>query len=278
MTATSSVKAPASGDGGQARLEWKEVKTSGNDALAVRASKKLKSDELLITSWAGAVLRLELDRVPLWRGNHVAVKQLADDFSRYLYLPRLRDSEVLAQAIADGLTLTSWTQDSFAYADGWDEQSQRYRGLQIGRRIQVSLDGGGLLVKPAVAQAQFAADQDEQNKRTTGNGGSESKEEGFKGARNGEAETSTGKTIPPEPPKARRFHGSVTLNPVRLGRDAADIANEIVQHLLKQPGARVEVTLEIQAEIPTGATEDLTRTVSENCRTLKFRNFDFEEE
>jgi hypothetical protein len=69
----------------------------------------------------------------------------------------------------------------------------------------------------------------------------------------------------------------VTLNPVRLGRDASDIANEIVQHLMKQPGARVEVTLEIHAEIPEGATDDTVRTVNENCRTLKFKTFDFEE-
>ncbi len=32
--------------------------------------------------------RMELDRVPLWRGSHVAVKQLIEDFGRYLYLPR----------------------------------------------------------------------------------------------------------------------------------------------------------------------------------------------
>jgi len=43
--------------------------------------------------------------VPLWRGNHVAVRQLVGDFSRYLYLPRLRETAVLLQAIRDGLGL-----------------------------------------------------------------------------------------------------------------------------------------------------------------------------
>ena len=55
------------------------------------------------------------------------------------------------------------------------------------------------------------------------------------------------------------------------------MANEIVQHLMKQPGAKVEVTLEIHVEILEGATDDTVRTVNENCRTLKFTNFDFEE-
>ena len=74
----------------------------------MRASKKLRSDELLLTGFAGTLLRMELDRVPLWRGDHVAVKQLAEDFARYLYLPRLKDPAVLVGAIRDGVGLLTW--------------------------------------------------------------------------------------------------------------------------------------------------------------------------
>jgi hypothetical protein len=35
------------------------------------------------------MLRNYLDDVPLWRGEHVAVRQLVEDFARYLYLPQL---------------------------------------------------------------------------------------------------------------------------------------------------------------------------------------------
>lgn len=38
---------------------------------------------------------MELDKVPLWRGDHVTLKQLVEDFAQYLYLPRLKDSDVL---------------------------------------------------------------------------------------------------------------------------------------------------------------------------------------
>ena len=75
----------------QAPVTWQALRLSGTDALAVRASKKLRSDELLITSFAATALKMELDRVPLWRGDHVAIKQLVEDFARYLYLPRLSD-------------------------------------------------------------------------------------------------------------------------------------------------------------------------------------------
>jgi hypothetical protein len=92
-----------------------------------------------------------LGRLQLWRGPHAAVKQLAEDFARYFYLPRLHDSNVLAEAISEGLGLISWMQNSFAYADGWDQEKQRYRGLQVGRQIMVNIEGDGLLVRPTAA-------------------------------------------------------------------------------------------------------------------------------
>ena len=114
----------------QAPIEWQALRLSGQDALAVRASKKLKNDESLITSFAATRLRMELDRIPLWRGNHVAIKQLAEDFARYLYLPRLKDSSVLLGAVRDGVALLTWSKDAFAFADSFDENEGRYRGLR----------------------------------------------------------------------------------------------------------------------------------------------------
>lgn len=51
----------------------------------------------------------------------------------------------------------------------------------------------------------------------------------------------------------------------------------MVQHLGGLPGAAVEIHLEIQARLPEGATESTVRIVTENCRTLKFREHRFEE-
>jgi hypothetical protein len=58
----------------QATVEWQSARLSGQDALAVRASKKLRGDEHLIAGFAPSRLRMELDRVPLWRGDHVAIR------------------------------------------------------------------------------------------------------------------------------------------------------------------------------------------------------------
>ena len=88
-----------------APIEWLAMRLSGQDSLAARASKKLKGDELLVTGFAATRLRMELDRVPLWRGDHVSIKQIVEDFARYLYLPRVCDPTVLLRAISDGAAL-----------------------------------------------------------------------------------------------------------------------------------------------------------------------------
>jgi hypothetical protein len=78
-------------------------------------------------------------------------------------------------------------------------------------------------------------------------------------------------------PKApRRFHGAVELDPERVGRDASQIADEVIAHLTGIVGADVRATLEIEAKIPGGANEQVVRTVTENCKALKFQQQGFE--
>ena len=63
-----------------------------------------------------------------------------------------------------------------------------------------------------------------------------------------------------------------------MGRDASQIADEVIAHLAGLVGANVTVTMEIEAEIPDGAPEHVVRTVTENSQTLKFTNQAFEQE
>jgi hypothetical protein len=259
-----------------APVDWQEIRLQGQDALAVRASKKLKTEELLLTEFAGTRLRLELDRIPLWDGDHVSLKQLASYFAKYLYLPRLKDSDVLLASVRDGLHLLTWQQESFAYADGWDADQKRYRGLKVGSVGGISLASDAVLVKPDVAVKQMEQDA---AKRAASGGSGTSPDSGLQPhPPTGGAATGT----QPEPkavPEAlpRRFHGSKQLDPMRLSRDAGQVADEVVQHITKLVGAKVDVTLEIRADIPEGAPESVIRTVTENCRTLHFKDHGFEE-
>jgi len=253
----------------QTNPEWQAFRLTGQDALAIRASKKLRNDELLISGLAASRLRLELDQVPLWRGDHVPIQQLTEDFARYLYLPRLRDMGVVVEAIRSGLGLLTWSQDSFAYAESFDETAGRYRGLQAGRQIWIDGDNPiGLLVKPEPAQRQLAAEAPTP-------GGGKPPAGGMSGTTPPQP-GGVGPTPPPTPTAPKRFHGTATLDSKRVGRDAGRIADEVVAHLAGLVGSNVKVTLEIEAEIPSGASDHVVRTVTENCRTLKFNSQGFE--
>jgi predicted AAA+ superfamily ATPase len=252
-------------------VEWPEARLQGRDGLAARAAKRLRNEELLLVQMGGPRLRIELDRVPLWRGDHVGLKQLAEDMARYLYLPRLRDEDVLLGAVRDGVASLNWREETFAYAEGWDGQRNRYQGLRAGEAIRPSLDGPSVLVKPEAAARQL--EEDRKREETRDGGGTSqttTKEEG----EDQHDDKGDGKK---PPPKLRRFHGAVKLDPLRVERDAGRIAEEIVQHLTGLVGAEVEVVLDIHARLPEGASEKLARDVTENCRTLKFDSYGFEE-
>jgi predicted AAA+ superfamily ATPase len=251
----------------QAEVTWQAIRLTGQEALAVRASKKMRSDELLITSLAGTRLRMDLDRVPLWRGEHVDIRQLLEDFARYLYLPRLKNSTVLLGAVRDGLALLTWERDSFAYADSYDEAAGRYRALRGGQHVVLpDTEPPGLLVKPEVARRQMDAETP-----PAGPGTGPWVIEPIQPPPGTEPQ-------PPVPPQPRRFHGSVTLDPTRVGRDASRVAEEVIAHLAGVAGAQVTVTLEVEARLPQGAPDNIVRTVTENSRTLKFSSHGFENE
>lgn len=258
----------------RAEEAWQAIRLTGNDALAVRASKKLRNDELLVTFLAGTRLRMELDRVPLWRGDHVAIKQLIEDCARYIYLPRLKDPAVLIRAVRDGVALLTWEDETFAYADSFDEREGRYLGLRGGRLVDLpDADPPGLLVKPEVARRQLDA---ERPAAAAPGGGGEAAPAGAPSApAHGPAGSAPVAVVPARP---TRFHGSAPLDPMRVGRDASRIAEEVIAHLLGLPGARLRVTLEIEAVVPGGVSDTVARIVTENSRTLNFTSHGLERE
>jgi hypothetical protein len=255
----------------QRPVEWTEIRLQGQESPILRASRKLVHESYMITTYAASLLCMEALNKYLWREcNHLSLKKLWEYLASYLYLPRLKNSEVLIHAVQEGVSALLW-QESFAYATGWDETKQRYLGLKAGpgESITVTLSDQSLLVKPAIALQQFALDQ-------------------ALIVPPPKPQPDPGPTPDPISPnpnptsphvkQIRRFHSTVKLDPMRLNRDAGQIANEVLQHLNSLLGSEVEVVLEIQARIPDGVPENVIRTVTENCRTLRFSNFTFEEE
>lgn len=268
----------------QGSINLTEIRNVGKGTPVVRASQKLTHEEYLITIYAGNRLQMEVLRDYLWReANHVDLKSIWDYMAQYVYLPRLKNAEVLVNAVQTGLSTLLWQQEAFAYADGFDESTQRYLGLKAGEYITPVLSHQALVVKPDVAQRQFDADELERRRQEAthlNNIGSDQLPQ--------PADTTGGesrqviKVSEPNLPNSSvkqlsRFFGSVELDPMRYQRDFEQIAEAVLQHLSGQVSASVKIRLEIEATSSSGFSEQIVRTVNENCNTLKFNTSEFEE-
>ncbi len=270
-----------------------EFKLQPQSPLSENAGRYLKKEEMLIMRYASVLLRGQLDSIPLWRGDSVSIKYLADCFAKYVYLPRLKNTEVLLQAIRDGVQAAAWERETFAYAESWDAESKRYLGLKAGEPLAaLQVTAHNLLVKSEVALAQQRADAaarvvlftqsepQQRNKPVVAERGETSFLENVYGLDAPVAPIPSFLSAPPkvEEKQYHRFYGSVKLNPRMMAGDAGKIMEEVVTHLISLSKAGVEVTLEIQGTLPNGVASDTVRTVTENCHTLRFESYGFEEE
>ena len=176
---------------------------------------------------------------------------------RSLPLPAAsRDSVVLAAAVQDGLGLLLWRNESFAYADSFDEATGRYRGLRCGQRVDVFHDASeGLVVKPDVAAKQHDAGQAAAGGPASTTSAPEHPTNGKPQAPGGDAGGGAGVAGSTKP---RRYHGTVVLDAARVGRDAGRIADEVIAHLSGLVGSSITVTSEIAAEVPGGVPDNVS--------------------
>ncbi|MCL5447091.1 MAG: DUF499 domain-containing protein [Actinobacteria bacterium] len=265
------------------------ARVNGKGSLAARASAALVHGNYLNVEYNPYLLRLKLDETPLWRGNHISVEELWELMARYPYLPRLSDRKVLYSAVENSTTQMGWESEGFALADRFDESTQRYTGLTYyGRSENVHVTGDTLVVQPAAAMAQINADR---TAILTGSGPSGQSstvsqadidllEPGQDANQTPQSSRPIG-TPGSGSRRPRRFHGSIVLHSDRLNRDFGQVVQEIVQQLQRFDNANsadVEVTVEISATSNDGFDDAVMRTVTENARTLRFRDQGFEDE
>ncbi len=258
---------------GEAKIDT--IRVTGDGTLAERASRKLIDNQLLNRVFSPVLLRIELDRIPLWRANHLAAGELWELLARYLYLPRLASRDVLYEAVESGPHQLLWDDEGFGLAESYDDQTRRYLGLrgpgaQPAQQSPVTV--GTLLVRPLAAKDQMDRDAPDPPASTRGN----LPETDVLSSASGGHEPLPAAPAPPRAP--RRFHATAKLNPLRISRDAAQIAEEIVQRLAGVVDTDVEVTVEIQARTAEGFPPEVVRAVSENGQTLKLESFSFEEQ
>jgi hypothetical protein len=247
----------------QADVEWASGKIPAQDGLLARASKKLVGEEGLLTELGPARLDRDLQKY-IWNGKpHLSLKDLREYLNRYIYLPRLKNQEVLIKAVQSAVS--GMLPGPFAYAERWDEKTDTYLGLAIERagNAPVVIDGDSVIIKPAVAEAHRPVPPQ------PGPGGGPAGP-GDKAPETGEQAGGGGPMPPPAEKKPTRFTGTVMISPERPARDIHQIVEAIVEQLTTLPGSQVKLRLEIEAEVPGGLERAKVRTLIENANTLGF--------
>ena len=233
--------------------------------LLEKAETRLRREDAIIPVLGPTVLRKALDEIPLWPEGSISISKLIDYFASYLYLPRVMGPEVLLRCIESGVNQLMWAQDTFAYAESYDEVHERFAGLKAGEGISLSVGDPGMLVRPDLVMSQLEVDRKHVITPNTTS------------LREQQA-TPESATTPQAPQKPKRYHARVELDSLRA-TDASRIYSEVISHLTGSisRGGRVKVYLEIEAVDEEGFDDGTIRTVRENGTTLGFQSQGFEE-
>ncbi len=261
-------------------LDWEKIRLSGgSEGIISRAGKKLLENETVIDRWAPALLLMELDSL-LWKNaDSLQIKKLWEYLCTYCYLPRLSDYSVLEKTIQEGVQ----GEDYFAYAAGVSEG--RFIDLKYAQKA--SIDRNGFIVRKSAAKNQLELKHMQSNPSPSGfvtdagvsNPHPSVQREG--GTPLTTERTGTEPSTSPSPlstPKSMRFFLSAPLDDTRVNRDVQRILEEVISQLAADNGVTLSLRLEVEAGASKGFSQETIRAVSENCRTLKIKEFGFEEE
>jgi uncharacterized protein len=244
--------------GSQPHVEALGLNTSGGPLFA-EIERVCSENSWIIGTWSPIHLRAELTKL-YWKADKPSAKaaDFWEDTLRYLYLPRLKDKAVLAQAINKGAGTRDFFGTAYGYVGG------KYEGFRLGDS-NVQFDDTLLLIEPSAALAYEDTNKPVPTVPQSNTGQPPSSTT--------TATTSTGisPTVSNTEAKAKSFHGSAEVSATAAKMRLVQIAEEIIANLAADPNADVKVRIEISAEFFNGATDQTKRTVSENAKTLGFK-------
>ena len=147
-----------------------------------------------------------------------------------------------------------WRTETFAYAAAREEAGE-YRGIVAGRLAETPITSTSLIVDGSVLPDPLPGVE-------------------------APKPPPPGPEPSPEPVRrVRRFHGEVSLaDPRRPIPELTKIVDEVIDRLAQQTDVRLQVTVQLEAEhaAADGFSDDTVRTISENAKTLRFKDFGWE--
>lgn len=246
-------------------LEHSLISSRDRSAIPVVVYDKVKGDGIALEKLGTERLWLALK--PIWPEDrpHIQVSEIADWFAAYVYLPKIRDRVVLEASIRDAVGKFD---PQFGYAEGINEDTGKYDRLIWAKSAPEFTSPTALIVREAEVQKQL----NEINVVSPPTApGSPITTPGTPFPLQKDPLSADPVVVPPATPrKPRRFFGSVEIDMVRPVKSFDAILNAVAMELQRTKGAKVRLTLEIEADAEGGFAENDIGIVRDNARQLKF--------
>lgn len=256
----------ARAEGGVGEVEWDAWQVNpGAQGLGREIDRILLENEAVVTEWAPLHLHNLLKRW-FWkeRVTEVAATDVWKSIANYLYFPRLAKSGVLQATVAAGAP----SRDFFGLAS--EANDDGYRGFSLGRVTTPFLDALWLIEPTHAAGHERALLE-----RAAGDAeGPASDDAGDAPVPSLSAQGAA--RAADERKQPRRFFGTSELNPLTASLDFSKLVAEVLGQFTGDPRTKVVVRIDIEAEHPSGFSENTVRAVRENGKQLGMKSADFD--
>ena len=252
--------APSQADPRRNTYDFSIADTKPNDGRIVkRLRDKFIEDDAIVTKIAPEIFAGKLQQY-VWSNtayqDHIDIDRLWELMVRNVYMPRLKDQNVLATCIRDGIEAGTFGYAS-AYQDG-DYRNLRFEEQAGGLRIDKGT--AGVLINPELAK--LLKEEEEKQKKPDA---PESEPDPEKQT----GDDSTGVVV--EPPQAKGATHVVVTKALQLelpfGDEIDSIQDEIAR-TLQADGGTVKVEIIVTADKSDGFSENTTRAVKQNSEHL----------
>ncbi|MBT1176116.1 DUF499 domain-containing protein [Bifidobacterium callimiconis] len=278
------------------------IPDNGGDSMAKRVCARLGEDQINDIYRFGTLSQdIHTYLMSAFEDGVLPAETVWTCITRFPYMPRLADREVFEHSIEDAPSTIADADARFAVASGRNDDGH-FCDLVIpgvtDPHATVRVTDATLIVDWDVAMADLKAmEAEEEARRNESFADAKTGEfaaikaigDGMSGRRRpkhaaprqdgeySESHIAESKDSQQTPAKKTRYYGTVELNPDSINRDLARIGEGILDQL-RFAGARISISLDIQAEDADGFDENIVTIIDGNAKNLKFGSSGFEEE
>ena len=239
----------------QLPLKSAEISCANEDNISA-AWKYFTQNELLLTALGGNELKRRLDNL---KSDCVSVKQVWEYCTKYYYMPRLVDKNVLINAIRSGVK-----DKVFGLAD-----DKNLSNLQFGE-VNATVDDKKFLIKAEAAQKFIDA------KKSPVEPEPEPEPEPEEIIRQPEPEIVDEQPEVKANPLPKNFSLNKQLDAYRYGKEVGNCMKKVASILMNLPNAQASIKLSVKISVPDGVSKDYQELVENACRECEVTDFRFD--